>query len=58
MIKLSWKIVFNTNLHHWNWVGYAMKAAENAGYEYLVWNGRVHHTSTGADTGFLEETLK
>lgn len=54
---MNWSNVFNASLSVWINIGYAFRAANEAGYPYTAWNGRIYNSQTGVDTGQLVENL-
>lgn len=53
---MSWKIVFNTDLHHYGHIAAACKKAKECGYQYFCFNGRVYEVD-GKDTGLTDKDL-
>lgn len=52
MTRPTWKTTFNPRGAWWGNVNAAAAAAEQAGYPFLLWNGRVYQTDTQRLTDF------
>jgi hypothetical protein len=54
---MTWAEVFNTNHRLWS-IGEAFRAAKNAGYKFIAWNGVIYFTDTEQTAGLTTEELE
>ncbi len=55
--KPTWENIFNTSHKMWFEFHLAQKAASDAGYGYMLWNGYIYYVSSGKKTKLKVEDI-